>query len=65
MRSSQKGTTPSHAEPWKVSTCKPSGSSGAICAAGTGQWANSRSFQRWVIAQRPEGKGRGLCDVRT
>jgi len=30
-----------------------------------GQCAKSRSFQRWVIAQRPGGKGRGLCDVRT
>jgi hypothetical protein len=34
-------------------------------AAGTGQWANSKSFQRCVIIQRPEGNGRGLCDVRT
>jgi hypothetical protein len=33
--------------------------------AGTGQCANSRSFHRCVIIQRPEGKGRGLCDVRT
>ncbi len=30
-----------------------------------GQCAKSRSFQRWVMAQRPGGKGRGLCDVRT
>ena len=60
----QKGITPSQAEPWKVSTCKPSGTSGAIDAAGTGQCANSRSFQRCLISQRPEGNGRGLCDVR-
>ena len=39
--------------------------SAAICGTGIGQWAKSRSFQRWVIAQRPEGKGRGLCDVRS
>ena len=65
IRSIQKGITPSHAEPWKVSTCKPSGISGASTAAGTGQWAKSRSFQRCLISQRPDGKGRGLCDVRT
>jgi hypothetical protein len=35
-----------------------------MVAAGTRQWAKSRSFQRWDIAQRPVGNGRGLCDVR-
>ena len=33
--------------------------------AGTGQCTKSRSFQRWVNAQRPAGNGRGFCDVRT
>ena len=36
-----------------------------IDAAGTGQWANKRSFQRCDDAQRPPGSGRGRCDVRT
>ena len=65
MRSSQNGTAPSHADPWIVSASSQSGSSACIIAVAIGQCANSRSFQRWVIAQRPAGNGRGLCDVRT
>ncbi len=48
-----------------MSASSHSGSSASIFAAAIGQCAKSRSFQRWVIAQRPAGKGRGLCDVRT
>ncbi len=56
--------TPSQAEPWKVSTCKPSGISGASDEAGTGQCAKSKLFHRWEISQRPGGNGRGSREVR-
>ncbi len=65
MRSSQNGTAPSQAVPCIVSASSQSGSSDCIFSVAMGQCASNRSFQRWVIAQRPAGKGRGLCDVRT
>src|SRR5579859_1876851 len=62
-RSIQKGTTPIHAEPSKVSGTRPGGSSAPMADAGTGQCAKSRSFQRWVMAQCRRGSGVGRCPV--
>src|SRR6185437_12184252 len=63
MRSIQKGTTPIQAEPSKVSGTRPAGSRRAMDAAGTGQWAKSRSFHRWVTVQWRLGRGVGRCPV--
>src|SRR5271170_1007040 len=63
MRSIQKGTMPTQAEPSKVSTVRPEGSRRAICAVGSGQCAKRRSFQRWVMVQRVWGSGQGRCST--
>src|ERR1700675_1568996 len=57
------GTTPSQAEPSKVSIARPVGISERRSDAGTGQCANNKSCQRCVMIHGPRGNGQGRCCV--